>query len=221
MVYAGLINLGIRTWPLWENKIIRRVLKMKNSIIWFGKLCLKSNVITISVLAGVLAVGYFFIDAFTPDVTEINAGGVKSLTIENGARFYVTNALKVKTLDGLSVKWRPNFTGNAISVLLPPGSHAFTLDFETSDGDTKWSAKDLKIDADFKSGEYYRFNYSLEKETKKISYSIKETEPVVYKSGKFDPKYGILIITAIAFVIAVIFTIIARKKGVVYNLTGD
>jgi hypothetical protein len=198
---------------------LKRAKENKNIVVWFLKMCLKSNVINISVLLGVLAVGYFFIDAFTPDVTEITQGG--NLTVENSARFYVTNALKVKTLDSLSVKWSPNLTANAISVLLPPGSHTFILDFSTKDGDTTWSAKDLKIDADFKSGKYYRFNSSLDKETKNISYSIKETDPVVYNSGKFDPKSVWLIIAAIPFVVAAIFAIIARKKGTVYNIYED
>jgi hypothetical protein len=166
---------------------------------------------------GILAVGYFFIDSFTPDVTEINTA--ESLAIENGARFYVTSSLKVKSMDEQSVKWKPKFTANAILVLFPPSTHTFTLDFKTSGGNTNWSAKDLKIGADFKSGKYYRFDYTLDKETKKISYSIKEADPVIYKSGDFDPRYGSLIIGAIAFVIAVIFIIIAHKKGVVYNLT--
>jgi hypothetical protein len=160
------------------------------------------QVVLISALVGVLAAGFFFIEAYTPDVTEINTGG-ESLTIESGARFYVTTALKVKTLDGQSIKWKPKFTANAISVLLPPGSHTFTLDFETSEGDTKWSAKDLKIDADFMSGKYYRFNYSLDTETKNITYSIRESDPVVYKSG-FDPHYGTLIIAVIAFCVTIV-----------------
>jgi tetratricopeptide (TPR) repeat protein len=162
-----------------------------NELKWFGKLLLKSNVITISVLIGVAAVGLFFVDAFTPPVTEITTGG-ESLTRETGARFYVPDALKVKNLDGKSVKWSSKLTANAISVLLPPGFHTFALDFESSDGDTKWSAKDLQIGTDFEAGKYYRFNHTLDKETKKISYSIRESDPVVYKTG-FDPEYGSLI----------------------------
>jgi Tfp pilus assembly protein PilF len=190
----------------------------KNPVVAFGKLMLKSNLISLCVLAIILAVGYFFIDAFTPDVTEINTA--ESLAIENVARFYVSDSLKVRDMDGRSVEWKPKFTANAILVLLSPGTHTFTLDFETSDGDIKWSAKDLKIATDFQTGKYYRFNYSLDKETRKISYAIKETDPVVYKSGKFDPGYGSLAIGAIAFVILVILVIIARKKGRVFNITS-
>jgi tetratricopeptide (TPR) repeat protein len=183
-----------------------------------GKLFLKSNVIFISTLVGVLLVGYFFIDAFTPDITVINSLG--SVTIENGASLYVPKEFKVKTMDEYPVKWKHKFTADAISVLLSPGPHTFTLDFSSSDGDTDISAKDLKIGVDFNSGKYYRLNYSLDKKTNMISYSIGETNPVVYKSG-FDPRYWSLIVAAIAFVVAIIFIIIARKKGVVYNLTSD
>jgi tetratricopeptide (TPR) repeat protein len=204
------------------NADARKYLKAlrKGPIAAFGRLLMKSNIIFLAAAVSVLAVAYFFIDAFTPNITEIDTVG--SLGIENSARFYVTGSLKVKSMDGLSVEWKPKFTADAILVLLPPGAHAFTLDFEASDGDTKWSAKDLKTEREFNSGKYYRFNYTLDKETNRISYSINETDPVVYKSEGFDPtRYGSLIAAAIAVAIAVIFTIIARKTGVVFNLTPD
>jgi hypothetical protein len=176
------------------------------------------KVFLIAVVVGICSLGDFFIDAFTPDITEINTGG-ESLTVENGAGFYVPKALKIKTMDGQTVKWKPKLTADGVSVLLVPGDHAFTLDFKMSDGEYKWSAKDLKISDEFEPGKYYRFDHTLDKETKMISYSIKESEPEVYESG-FDPVYSKLIIALIglgvAGVLLVIFLVFGRepeKKG--------
>jgi hypothetical protein len=123
----------------------------------------------IGFLGGIFGFGYFLVDGFIPDVTVIRARNAESLSAETGARFYVASALEVKTMDDLSTKWRPKLTAGAVEVLLPPGVHAFVLDFQFSDGNTNWSAKDLKISADFKIGKYYRFDYSLDKTTSKIS----------------------------------------------------
>lgn len=159
--------------------------------IWYRGMLLRS-----------ISIGWFFIDAFTPDVTEIN-GGRAALTQEEGAQFYVPRSLKVKSMDGHSVRWRPRLAAKAITVLLPAVPHTFTLDFYESSGNTNYSAKDLKISADFASGKYYRFNYSMDTKTSKISYSIKEAEPVVFKTD-FDPPLLFLVLAIIALVVAVI-----------------
>jgi hypothetical protein len=158
----------------------------------------------ICVLLFLLLAGWFFIDAFIPDITEINEGGA-SLTKEDSARFYVSGGpLQVKSLDGQSVKWKRKFATKLIAVLLPPGGHTFTMDFRESKGGFDYSAKDLKISADFAPGKYYQFDYSLDEKTSNISYSIKEAEPVAFKTG-FNPDRGFLVIVVIAFAGLILF----------------
>jgi len=182
-----------------------------------GKLMFKSNIIFLSLLAVILAIGYFFIDSFTPSVTEIK--DTESLTIQNSARLYVPKEFTVKTLNGQDKKWKPKFTANSILVLLSPNTYTLTMDFKTKKGENTLTAKGLSISANLSSGRFYRLNYTLDKDNR-ISYSIIETEPLTYKTG-FDPSYGSLIVAAIALLIAIIFITIARKKGVVFNLTED
>jgi hypothetical protein len=155
--------------------------------------------------------GWGFIDAFTPNVTEIN-GGQTSLTKEDGAEFYVPKSLTVKSMDGNSVKWKRKLTANAFAVLLPPGGHTFILDFKESKGDYNYSAKDLKISADFAPGKYYRFDFSLDEKTSKISYSIKEAEPVAFKTG-FQPNFFFYLFVIAGIVLVIISIYIAKEKN--------
>jgi hypothetical protein len=129
--------------------------------------------------------------------------GGASLTKEDGAQFYVLGSLiTVKSLDGNSVKWKRKLTANAFAVLLPPGGHTFILDFKQSKGDYNYSAKDLKISADFAPGKYYRFDYSLDEKTSMISYSIKEAEPVAFKTG-FEPNFLFYLFVIVVIVLGV------------------
>jgi hypothetical protein len=184
-----------------------RFLKMKKFIVEVFNLCRANNGFLVCVVLVLFAGGWFFIDAFIPNVTEIN-GGETSLTKEDSAQFYVPSSLTVKSMDGRSVTWTRRLTAKAIAVLLPAGAHTFTLDYKESTGTINYSAKDLKISADFAPGKYYRFNHTLDMATSKISYSIQEGEPVMFKTG-FDPPLLPLPVMVIAFVIAVI---IYRKK---------
>jgi len=152
---------------------------------------------------GVICLVLFFVDAFTPDITEIKPD--TNVNIASSARLMVPTGFTIRSIDQQKVKWKVKWTATAFIVLLSPGSHTFSMDFSLSDGNYKWTSKGIEVETALQAGKFYQLKYYQDKAAKTISTSIEETEPIFYEPKTFEPRYMWLIAAAVCSVLGTIF----------------